>query len=102
MSQKLIDRLRSRYQRQKVQLLDVDIWVTPMSLGETANVQARFPDDTARRQAEILILKCRDEKGEAVFSSEDRDALVSDVNGGEFTAVWAAINGRTVDEQTEK
>lgn len=102
MADRLIDRLRAGFKRQKVTILDVEVHVTPLSLAETANVQAKFPDDTARRQAEILIMKCRDANGEPVFTADDRDALATEVNGGAFTAVWAAVNGHTVDAQAEK
>jgi hypothetical protein len=101
---KLIDLLVEDNQAHKVVVLGRDVYVSQITLEEQAKATAMFPDeqDSAKRQASILVLKCRDAEGKPLFTADDRDALAGKVGGGRFSGVWARINGNTVDAQAEK
>lgn len=88
----------------KVSVLGRDVYVSQITLEEQAKVAAMFPEggDTAKRQAAILILKCRDANGNPHFTGDQRDGIASKIGSGRFTEVWQRINGATVDEQAEK
>lgn len=88
----------------KVTVLGRDVFVSQITLEEQAKVAAMFPEgvDTAKRQAAILILKCRGADGKPHFTADQRDGLASKVGSGRFTEIWQRINGATVDEQAEK
>jgi hypothetical protein len=102
MSDKLIDRLRAASAARTVSILGVNVHVTPLTLAEQAKANAMFPDDSAKRQAQILLMKCLDAEGKRLFNDVDRDALAGEINAGAFSDVWAAINGRTVEAHAEK
>jgi hypothetical protein len=90
----------------KVMLMGRAVYVTQMTLADQAKVTAMFPDgsviETPKRQAAALILKCRDADGKPLFTSDQRDGLANLPGANKFDAVWAALNGNTVDEQAEK
>ena len=98
----LIDLLREDYRREKVSILGRDVYVLPLNLADSANVHAKFPDDTAKRHAEMLIMACRTESGAPSFTAADRDFLASGVNSHRLEAALKAAYGRSVDEQAEK
>lgn len=102
MSDKLIDRLRAASETRKVVVLGIEIHVKPLTLAEQAKANAMYPDDSAKRQAQMLVMKCLDAEGKRLFGDDDLAALAGEVNAGAFTEVWAAINGRTVEAIAEK
>lgn len=100
---RLIDLLVEDNQgRHKVTLLGRDVYVSQVTIEEQAKVTAMYPDDSARRQASLLILKCFDAEGRPLFTPDDRDALATKVGAGRFAPVWSVVNGSSVDEQAEK
>lgn len=104
MSDSLLDRLRAshRAKRQKVRVLDTDVWISPLTLAESSKATAMHPDSSAMRNAAFLVMKCQDEAGKPLFTSEDKEALVDQVSGEEFGQVFRVLNGATVDAQIEK
>lgn len=101
---RLIDLLCEDNQTRKVTLMGVDVYCSQLTIEEQSKVAAMFPDggDSAKRQATYLIMKCRNEKGEPLFTSDDRDRLAGKIGANRFANVWAVINGGSVDEQAEK
>lgn len=101
---KLLDLLIEDYQakRQKVTILGMDVWCSPLTLAENAKVQAMHPGDSAMRNAAFLVMKCTDVDGKAMFSSEDKDVLAQRISGAAFDEVFGVLNGRTVEKQKEK
>lgn len=104
MSDTLLDRLRADFasKRQKVTILGIDVFVSPLSIAENTKVMAMYPDDSAMRQAAFIVLKCTDEAGKPVFTDEDREALTRSVAGSHFDKVFKVMNGDTVEKQAEK
>jgi hypothetical protein len=104
MSDKLIDLLKADHKARvrKVEILGVAVYVAPLTVGESARATAMHPNDSAQRQAQILVMKCRDEAGAPLFSSEDKPALVREVAGDALGPIFAALNGDPVEIQAEK
>ncbi len=106
MSEKrLIDRLvEASATVHVVPLMGVDLHVSQITIAEQSKIAAMYPEDgdSAKRQASILILKCRDAEGKPVFTGDDREALATKVGARLFADVWAAINGASLDDQAEK
>jgi hypothetical protein len=104
MTERLIDKLRADLKAltKRVEILGVAVFVAPLTVAESSRVTAMHPNDAAQRQAEILVLKCRDEDGNPVFTKDDKPALVRDVAGDRFTPIFAVLNGASVDAQAEK
>lgn len=104
MSERLIDRLVQDHdaRRRKVNVLGIDVWVTPLTVAESAQIVAKHPGDAAQRQAETLVLKCRTEDGQPIFTKEDKPALAKKVAGDRLGPLFNAINGESVEAQAEK
>lgn len=104
MADKLIDLLVDdhRKSRRRVKVLGLDVYVTMLTVGESAQVTAKHPNDSAQRQAEILVLKCRDADGNPIFTKDDKPKLMRQVSGDRLGELFAAINGASVGEQAEK
>jgi hypothetical protein len=94
----LIARLKADYQarRRKVDVLGMEVWVTPLTVGENARLLAMHPDDGAMRMAETLVMKCRDADGKPIFAKEDKRALAAEVAGDALTELLVAITGPSV------
>ncbi|WP_428673711.1 phage tail assembly chaperone family protein, TAC [Reyranella sp.] len=98
----LLARLRADNRPRKVPLLGEDVYVSQITIAEQSKITAMFPEDSAKRQAAILVLKICDADGKPLFTADDRDALVGEPGANKFAAVWNAINGVSLDVQAEK
>jgi hypothetical protein len=71
------DDLRSVY----VEALEESIWYLPMSVGEIAKVQRKYPTFLKGNEAEIealielIVIKAKDENGEKLFKLSDKALL---------------------------
>lgn len=103
MSGKLIDRLTESYKARRTALAvaGIEIFVTPLTLGEQTQIAVMHPDDSALRVAEMLIRKCRDAEGNPVFGKEDKQTLKREVAGDELVPLIAAITGAGAAEQAK-
>jgi hypothetical protein len=95
LSAKLIDLLVEDYKsrRTRAEVLGVEVFVTPLTLGEQTQIAAMHPDDSALRVAEMLVRKCRNADGHAVFAKEDKQTLKREVAGDALGPLIAAITG---------
>jgi hypothetical protein len=100
---KLIDLLKEDLQARKtrVDVLGMAVYVTPLTLGEQMQINAKHPDDGALRFAEMLVVKCRDENGEPVFAKDDKTALKRAIAADHLEAVIKAITGPAVSVQAK-
>ena len=96
----LLDDCQSK--RQKVVILGMDVWCSPLTLAENAKVQAMHPGDSAMRNAAFVVMKCTDAEGKPLFTSDDKDVIANRISGTAFDDVFAVLNGRTVEQQKEK
>lgn len=104
MSDKLIDRLVADYKSRRIphRLLDLEVFVSPLTMGEQMQIAAMHPDDSALRVAEMLVRKVRDAEGKPVFGKEDKQSLKREVAGELLGPLIAAITGAGVAEQAKK
>jgi hypothetical protein len=79
-------------------VLGVTVFVTPLSMGDQMKINAMHPTDTALRFAEMLVQKCRDEKGQPIFGKDDKMTLKNLVAGDRLTPVINAITGSGVED----
>lgn len=52
------------------------IWVSPMTIIEQRELARRYKDDPHSYLVGALIMKARDEKGDPVFTLDDKDTLM--------------------------
>lgn len=99
----LIEKLREDYasRRKQVTILGIDVWVTPLTVDEQNKVNAKHPNDGGLRLAEILVLKCRTEDGQPIFTADDKVALKREVAGDRLGPLIAAIQGAPAEEQAK-
>lgn len=99
----LIEKLRNDYdaRKRKVEVLGVEVFVTPLTVDEQVRVNSLHPNDAGLRTVEILVLKCRDANGEPVFTKEDKQTLKRAVAGDRLAPIMAAINGSAAEEQAK-
>lgn len=83
-------------------VLGRDVYVTALTIEDQAKASAMYPDGGAMRQAAFLAMGCKDANGKPLFTVDDHEALAKRVGAGRFAAVWAVINGESVDAQAEK
>lgn len=104
MSDTLLARLRADFaaKRQKVTILGIDVFVSPLSIAENSKVMAMYPDNSAMRQAAFIVMKCTDEAGNPVFADDDRETVAQGVAGSHFDKAFKIMNGETVEAQAEK
>ena len=100
---KLIDLLKDDLDARKVEVtvLGIKVVVTPLTMGEQMTINAKHPDDGALRFAEMLVVKCRDTDGNAVFSKDDKNTLKRAVAGDRLTPVINAITGSAPEAQVK-
>lgn len=100
----LIEKLREDFKsrRRKETILGVDVWVTPLTVDEQNKTNAKHPNDGALRLAEILVMKCRTDDGQPIFTADDKVALKREVAGDRLGPLIAAITGPSAEEQAEK
>jgi hypothetical protein len=60
------------------------------------------PNDSAQRQAQMLVMKCRDEAGAPLFTKDDKPALAREVAGDRLGPIFGALNGEPLEIQQEK
>jgi len=98
-SKRLIDLLEDDFagRRSELEVLGVKVFVSPMTVGEQMRINALHPDDAALRMAEILVTKCRDAEGNAVFTKDDKARLKRAVAGDRLGPIVAAITGPPVE-----
>lgn len=101
---KLVDLLVDEFEggRRKVTVLGVNVYVTPLTLHESNQLVAKFPNDATRRNVETLIVKCQDAAGNPIFTADDRPKLARKVKGSSLGVLFAAINGESGAVQEEK
>lgn len=104
MTDRLIDLLKAdhRARTRSVTILGVDVIVAPLTVAETAAATAKHPTDSAQRQAELLVMKCRAVDGTPLFTVADKPALMREVAGDRFGPIFAALNGEPLEVQREK
>lgn len=95
MTERLIDKLKADFAERKtrVEVMGIEVFVTPLTMGEQMKVSAMHPDDTALRNAEIFVQKCRDADGNPVFTKEDKQALKHQVAGDSLSPLINGIFG---------
>lgn len=96
----LIEKLKADFsgRRRKVWVLGTAVWVTPMSTGEFARLSAMHPNDDALRNAEAIVMKCKDADGKRLFSKDDKRALRDEVAGDRLGPLISAIFGAAAEE----
>lgn len=99
----LMDALEANFKsrRTEVDILGFKVYVTPLTLGEQATTNAKHPDDSAMRLAEILVIKCHDAEGKPVFTMDDKQKLKRIAAADQLGRILTAING-TTSEEAEK
>jgi len=99
----LIDALKADFKsrRRKETLLGFDVWISPLTVEENMLLNEREPEGGAGRVAEILLMKCTDEAGTAVFSRSDKDVLAREVAGEHVSRLVTAITGPSVETQAK-
>lgn len=100
----LIDRLKADHKARttRVEILGVAVYVAPLTVAESTQVNVKHPNDAAQRQAELLVQKCRDESGKPIFGAGDKPALMREVAGDRFGEVFRLLNGLSLEAQQEK
>lgn len=103
MTDRLIDKLKASYlaRRTMVEIMGMEVWVTPMTIGEQTTVTAMHPDNSASRMAETLIRKCRDKDDKPLFTKDDKTDLRTAVAVDALGPLIAAIVGQSAEAQAK-
>jgi hypothetical protein len=101
MADRLIDLLKADYasRRRSVTCMGIEVWVTPLSMGQQTTIATMHPDDSAARMAESLIRSCHDAEGKPIFAKDDKGALRREVAGDALSPLINAMVGPPVAVQ---
>jgi hypothetical protein len=101
MSDRLIDKLKASFEarRTMVPILGMEVWVTPLTMGEQTTIATMHPEDGAMRMAETLIRKCKDADDKPIFERGDKAALKASVAGDSLGPLISAIVGPSMETQ---
>jgi len=77
------------------------IYVSPMTVAEQRELSRRYKDDPHSYLIGAIIMKARDEKGEPVFTLEDRDTLMRRCPASIVQWMAAEISRVTTVEERE-
>lgn len=83
---------------------DPEVFFTPMTLADKAKIR-KFAKDDAELAAEIVILKCQDSDGNAVFTRADKQEIMRKMDQAVIERIASAILGESdgaVLEEYEK
>jgi hypothetical protein len=78
------------------------IFVSPMTIIEQRELSRRYKDDPHSYLVGALIMKARDEKGEPVFTLEDKDTLMRRCPASLVQWMAAEISRSATVEEQEK
>lgn len=110
---KLIDALVARAQDLSARRVEVPeikqpdgrpyaIFITPMTILEQRELSRRYKDDPHSYLVGALIMKARDEKGDPVFTLEDKDTLMRRCPASLVQWMAAEISRTATVEEAEK
>ena len=82
---KAIDKAKAHFNTLEIKKIDVpewdlEIYAKPLNLFETKKLMKFANDDSVEMLAYVVMLKSLDEKGEPLFTLEDKHALLNDVD----------------------
>lgn len=78
------------------------IWVSPMTILEQRELARRYKDDPHSYLVGALIMKARDEKGDPVFTLDDKDTLMRRCPASLVQWMAAEISRSSTVEEAEK
>ncbi len=82
---KAIDKAKAHFNTLEIKKIDVPEWdlviyAKPLNLFETKKLMKFANDDSVEMLAYVVMLKSLDEKGDPLFTLEDKHALLNDVD----------------------
>jgi|TARA_S200002703_G_scaffold78217_2_gene67352 hypothetical protein len=82
---KAIDKAKAHFNTLEIKKIDVPEWdlviyAKPLNLFETKKLMRFANDDSVEMLAYVVMLKSLDEKGDPLFTLEDKHALLNDVD----------------------
>lgn len=82
---KAIDKAKAHFNTLEIKRIDVPEWdlviyAKPLNLFETKKLMKFANDDSVEMLAYVVMLKSLDEKGDPLFTLEDKHALLNDVD----------------------
>tara|TARA_R100001163_G_C5065772_1_gene203818 strand:- start:3255 stop:3575 length:321 start_codon:yes stop_codon:yes gene_type:complete len=86
----------------KVPEWGIDIYAKPLNLFETKKLMKYANDDSIEMLAYVVMLKSLDEKGDNLFTIEDKPALLNDVDKDVLARVANEIMSQQDQETTKK
>jgi hypothetical protein len=104
---KAIDRAKSHFnsleiKKIKVPEWDMDIYARPLNLFETKKLMKYANDDSIEMLAYVVMLKALDEKGDNLFTLEDKKALLNDVDKDVLARVANEIMNQQNQDEVKK
>tara|TARA_R100000654_G_scaffold821_4_gene3177 strand:+ start:9739 stop:10059 length:321 start_codon:yes stop_codon:yes gene_type:complete len=104
---KAIDRAKSHFnsleiKKIKVPEWDMEIYARPLNLFETKKLMKYANDDSIEMLAYVVMLKALDEKGDNLFTLEDKSALLNDVDKDVLARVANEIMNQQNQDEVKK
>ena len=81
---------------------DMDIYAKPLNLFETKKLMKFANDDSVEMLAYVVMLKSLDEKGEPLFTLEDKHSLLNDVDKDVLARVANEIMNQQNQDSVKK
>ena len=106
-NQELKDRIRANFDNQErkhfyIQEWEQDIYMSPLTLREQDKINARSKDSPYQLAVYALIMKAEDEKGEKLFTLDDKVFLLDNVSFTTVEKIISAMFGSGTVEDAEK
>ena len=106
-SQELKDRIRANFDNQErkhffIEEWEQDIYMSRLSLREQDKINARSKDSPYQLAVYALIMKAEDEKGDKLFTLDDKTFLLDNVSFATVEKVIGAMFGSGSVEDAEK
>lgn len=98
----LMERLREDGAAQtRHEIMGVEIYTTRITVAEQIVLREREPENRAAYMVEMLLMKCKDNTGNLIFTRDDKPDLINRVAGDRLTPLISAITGPGVEEQAK-
>lgn len=104
---KAIDRAKAHFDSLEIKKIhvpewDMDIYAKPLNLFETKKLMRFANDDTVEMLAYVVMLKALDEKGENLFTLEDKKDLIENVDKDVLARIANDIMNQQDQEAVKK